>query len=565
MSIAIPRAQIILDYESFFGNNPPDNRISLIKDVSKEHILYEIVALNHRLKSQYKTTTYTRFEAQIRELRYFTQVDNSLYNEYAAIVHKYYKNKNDYPIIFNRQACLFAIEEIVNTKELHTTDGFIMAKRAVWDAILKYLLAVNQATTMIREMEEKDNNPVFENLNSKLLGFNELFLGTNQIFVPYRGYQLMHYFESNTEFKEDIKGYFKETYGVTYEQFIFNILDIFIRHDSTEKEFDFFYLINNENEDLFDALSKRYPNKETLKLVSIKKSPFIKVGPLKYLIADNFFLLEKSCSQFLNDFWFDKVKNIKDNHGQNKYSINHYRGVFGYFFEFYVTEILKNTFTNYKYSTLLLFDQLMIRTISGDIEISDVYLRYGKRVIVGQVKSGSIYDNEKYGGDVDSFYKNDRSKFFNTFGVNQVLESIINVDKYMINLDSKFPKGHTYEIYPCIIVYDKAFQTPLISEVFNNRFQELIVEKNINIPKVRIRPLSLIHISDLEIMEESLLKKPKQIWDIFEYHYRDQRFVPPFYDSVLKILGIGNLPKRIMSLYKKLIDENVNLENVSNK
>jgi len=555
MSIAIPRAQIILDYESFFGKNPPNNRISLIKDISKEHILFEIVALNHRLKPQYKIKSDTSFKTQLRELKYFTQVDYNLYNEYASTVYKYYKNNNDYPVVFNRQACLFAIEEIINAEELQTTEGFIMARKEVWDAILRYLLAVNQAVTMIKEMEEKDSNPVFENLNSKLVGFNELFLGTNQMFVPYRGFRLMHYFESNTEFKLELENYFKETYDTTYKRFILNILEIFIRHDSTDKEFDFFYLINKENEGLFDALSKRYPNKEPLKLISIKKSPFIKVGELKYLIADNFFLLEKACSQFLNDFWFDKIKNVKDKNGKNKYSINHYRGVFGYFFESYVSDILRNIFENYKYSKLLLFDQLLIRTVSGDIEISDVYFRYNKKIIIGQVKSGSIYDNEKYGGDVESFYKNDRNRFFNNFGVDQVIESIINVDQYIIKLDPKFPQGHTYEIHPCIIVYDKAFQTPLISEIFNNRFQELIIERNINIPKVRIRPLSLIHISDLEIMEEPLLKKPKSIWNIFEYHYRDKRFVPPFYDSVIKTVDIGELPQKIMTLYKELIEK----------
>lgn len=555
MSIAIPKAQIILDYESFFGENSPKNRLSLIRDISKEHILFEIVALNHRLKPQYKIKPDTSFETQLKELKYFTQVESSLYNKYASVVHKYYRNNNDFPIVFNRHACLFAIEEIINAEELPSIDGFIMARKEVWDAILKYLLAVNQAVSMIQDMEEKDSNPVFENLNSKLVGFNELFLGTNQLFVPYRGFRLMHYLESNTEFSLELEDYFKETYNTSYKRFIFNILEIFIRHDSTEREFDFFYLINNENEELFDALSKRLPNKEPLKLISIKKSPFIKVAKLKYLVADNIFLLEKTCSQFLNDFWFDKIKNIKNENGQSKYSINHYRGVFGYFFESYVSDILKSIFQNYKYSKLLLFDQLMVRAVSGDIEISDIYFRYSKKIIIGQVKSGSIYDNEKYGGDVDSFYKNDRNKFFKNFGVDQLIESIINVDQYMIKLDPKFPKGHTYEMHPCIIVYDKAFQTPLISEIFNNRFQEIIIERNINIPKVRIKPLSLIHISDLEIMEEPLFNNPKLIWDIFNYHYRDKRFVPPFYDSVMKRIKMGNLPSKIMSLYKELIVE----------
>ena len=57
------------------------------------------------------------------------------------------------------------------------------------------------------------------------------------------------------------------------------------------------------------------------------------------------------------------------------------------------------------------------------------------------------------------------------------------MDNYMINIDPKFPKGHQYKIYPCLFVNDKALQTPLMADTFNDRFQELI--KNFNIKKFK--------------------------------------------------------------------------------
>ena len=60
-----PKAQIILDYHQVFDELPPDNRISLIKGSSKIHILYELCALNYRLKPKNKLSIDTSLETQV--------------------------------------------------------------------------------------------------------------------------------------------------------------------------------------------------------------------------------------------------------------------------------------------------------------------------------------------------------------------------------------------------------------------------------------------------------------------------------------------------------------------
>ncbi|MBK6989459.1 MAG: hypothetical protein IPH33_15215 [Bacteroidetes bacterium] len=160
-----------------------------------------------------------------------------------------------------------------------------------------------------------------------------------------------------------------------------------------------------------------------------------------------------------------------------------------------------------------MFNQLKLPTKNGNIEIADVYFRSNSKIILGQVKSSSIYDDDKFGGTIDTLYKNDRNSFFEKFGVNQLVKSIEILEEHMINIDLKFPKGHVYTIYPCIFLNDKALQTPLMADTFNARFQELIVDLKTN--KVNIKPLTLIHINDLEKLENYLNKTPRRSGNYF--------------------------------------------------
>lgn len=548
-TIAAPKPTLILNYESFFVEEPPKDRLSLIENVSRTHILSELIGLNYRLKPKNKIYIDESLERQITELRYFTKTDE-LFDKYSRIASEYSKSETDYAIIFNRASCLFAIEEIVNSERIVEIEDFVMARIEVWEAILKYILAVNFEVTKVKA-EEKEEDYTFENLNPKLIPLNELLIETDQIFTPYRGYKLIQHFLGNPKYSKELKEYFEETYSITEDQFIYEILFLYITNKQDNEELDFFYHTEDEDKSIIKKLSDRFRNTDPFKLLSIRKYPFIRQSENAYLLTDNTFLIEKTYTQLLNDFWFDKLKKLKNEKGKAKFNISDYKGAFGYFIEDYLKEILRSTFSRYKYAQLLLFDELKLTTSKGSIELADVYLRYNKRVLLGQVKSGSIYDKEKYGGDVEALYKSDRNKFYENFGVNQLIESIQRVETHIPALDWKFPSGKAYQVYPCIIVSDKAFQTPLMADAFNRRFKEL--KKGLDTNKVRINNLSLIHISDLELMEESLISKPKVIWDLLRHNLRDKSFVPPFYNTIHHVLERREHPKKIIELFKDLI------------
>jgi len=547
----IPQIQLILDYEMFFGQKPPEDRISIIKNVSKKHLLFELAGLNYRLKPKDTIFIDQSLDRQAKELAYFTQTQER--NKwFAAIAARYTSpDRKNYPNIFNRPACLFAMEELTNS-DLATDENFVMARIEVWDAILKYLLAVNYFITQI-QTDKSATAPTVESLNPKLIPLNEQRVETDPLYTLYRGYHLMDYFANHSIYAEYLKDYLQKTYSLTHAGLIFLIIDIYNAKTSEIKEHNFYYEVSSGDVTVFESLSTRIKSKELIRLIGIRKSPFIKVGDGKYIIADNALLLEKTYYQFVNDFWFDYLKNIKDENGNEKISIKHYRSTFGYFFEGYLKQILSACFANYKHSILLSFNELLVDSLNGQIEICDVYLRYGNNVLVGEVKSGGIYDNEKYGGNVDEFYKNDRNNFFKNFGVDQVVKSVKEIETNIALADPKFPVGHTCYIYPCIIVNDKAFQTPMMNQVFNDRFQELM--QGFQSHKMTIYPLTIIHIADLEKLEEILGRNPKIIWDYLQYGFRFKKFIMPFYSTINKLLPQLSYPEKIRALFIKLVAE----------
>ncbi len=533
----IPTAQIILNYELVYNENPPENRLSILEGVCVEHILYEIAGLNHRLKSKIQLDFDTTLDSQVRELKHFARVA-STHNIFAKVAAKHtdFRYKN-YPLIFNRPACLFAMEEIINSYELKKIPNYKLDAIG-FDKILKYLVAVNSEILKIQN-ENNNNEEEFdlERFNPPLLPLNDLFVETDIFFTVHRGVKLIDYFLKNNRFGKDVQSYFNEVVRFNSDEYFYRIVNLYI-HETSENDdnLNFHYQIQPEKNQwtIFDALSIRIKNKETHKLISLKKSPFIKINDEQFILSDNTFLIDKLYYQLINDIWFDKIRNIKEN-GKNKHNIKSYRGLFGSFLESYISEILTSAFSKYRYAKLLLFDELKVQTKLGEIEVSDIYLRYNTKIILGEVKSSNIYDKEKYGGDIDTLYRNDRNTFFKTFGLNQVVESIKNLQSLMLELDDKFPKGKTVTIYPIIIINDKIFKTPFIAQIFNLRFQELI--STLDTKKYRILSLQLIHVNEIERLEEYLSNNPKEIWEILKVKKKQKGFVPPFeqvVDSVVK-------------------------------
>ncbi len=235
-----------------------------------------------------------------------------------------------------------------------------------------------------------------------------------------------------------------------YEFFLSYILHIYKAKVNVIPENNFLFKLGYcQNSRFFDALSKRHHEENTLLLLGIRKSPFIKLAPREYIMGDNAFLLEKTYYQFINDFWFDCIKQIMKPDGKNLIPHQQYFADVGLFFEEYLLEILTNSFKNYPASVLLTFDQLKLTGAHGEFELCDIYFRADRKVIIGQAKATGIYDEAKYGGDIGKLYKEDRPKFFKSFGVDQIVKSIKDLSANIHLLDADYPSSGECEIYEC--------------------------------------------------------------------------------------------------------------------
>src|SRR5699024_1526849 len=286
------------------------------------------------------------------------------------------------------------------------------------------------------------------------------------------------------------------------------------------------------------------------KLLSIRKFPFYKSMEKNYILLDNILLLEKLYNQLINDFWFDYLKHIKKEDGTKLFDIKKYKSIICYFFENYIRKIIDYSFNKAKYYSILQFEELKTKFQGNLIEIADLYIRYNSKILIGQVKSTTLYDNEKYAGNINQFYKNDRNKFFASFGVGQLVNSIKMLNDAMPNLDKKFPQNKSLKIFPTIIFNEKALQTPLMGKIFQDRFAELLKDFKSN--KIHIYPLSLIHVSDLESLQDYLFDNHNEIWDLLRFHCREPKFMPPFFNSINR-KDIRPNYKRTKTLYENLI------------
>jgi hypothetical protein len=424
-----------------------------------------------------------------------------------------------------------------------------MAKVEVWDSILRYILAVNTSITEIQESGNDD--PInFETLNPKTLPLNELSLNSDPIYIPFRGYKLLEYLHNHAEVEKYIKAYFQQQYSFTFDYFVYETMGMYLANEHENADLDFYYNVGNASTTLFDILSDIYKSSDIPKLLSIRKFPFYKSSEKNYILIDNILLLEKLYNQFINDFWFDYLKHLNKDDGTKLFDIKKYKSIIGYFFENYIRGLIDYSFKKAKYYSILLFEELITNFQGNQIEIADLYIRYNSKILIGQIKSTSLYDNEKYAGNIDDFYKNDRNKFFESFGINQIVNSIKILNDTMPSLDKKFPRNKSLKVYPAIIFNEKALQTPLMAKIFQDRFKELIKDFQSN--KIHIYPLSLIHVSDLENLQDYLFDNHNEIWDLLKFHCREPEFMPPFFNSINR-KDIRPNYNRSLELYETLI------------
>ena len=210
------------------------------------------------------------------------------------------------------------------------------------------------------------------------------------------------------------KEYIHHTYRLNPYQYIFILYYIYCANRHEDLRLRYLYDIDEPQKVNFDTLSERYANPNPFPLLNIKKSPFYKVKEYSYVLLDNTMLIAKMYHNLSNDFWFDKLKTTRtaeikvegvSGKALNERITNYYQeyksDFENDFFEPYVARIFRRMFEKLnKYAKLLRLDELIIKSPLGNIEITDLYLKHSNKIVIAVIKSGLIYNKEKYSGNV---------------------------------------------------------------------------------------------------------------------------------------------------------------------
>src|SRR5690606_33572880 len=110
---ALPTIKLLIGYKNIFGNSADFERLSLLNNISKLDIIVELAGLNFRLKGMKQKVTDLNDQTQLNELFYFCGSNKALFNKYTSLID--FSSNGRESLIFSRQACLFDLEEVIQS------------------------------------------------------------------------------------------------------------------------------------------------------------------------------------------------------------------------------------------------------------------------------------------------------------------------------------------------------------------------------------------------------------------------------------------------------------------
>ena len=534
----IPSPMIVVDYEMFFETPPPatvEERVELIKHIPKICLILEFASLNYRLKKWDESSYNCDKETQQKELLYFCGENDSTYKYYSDKIANYFKDNGfiENYIIFNRASNLFALQEIISYGAEIPCEGFNM--REAWGDTFKYYLAVNSVTSDYKVKSTKGFSS-FQELTA-----GHTFLGVlnvcNDVLLTFDRFPAIIDFFSNDNILSDYFGSHFKPLGFDPERYMLYISELFFNlfNEDIPDNLRCYFKIPIEYKEVLNILNTlslkntHLAPKHNFDLTQVKKSPFYKISETEYILLDCDFLVQKSFQLFINDYYFDYIK------PNNDIGYDLYASKIGYFFENYVSKILKFLF-NTNNIIVKTLDELKSGVKGSEIELADLFIKDKNKIILGQIKASAL-NNQQNDGSVESLFS-DKKNFLKDFGLQQTLESIEYLSKYPKEFDSSISESEKYEIYPMIILNDLLASTPMLPMLFQEELLNYLKDKNYT--NLIVKPITLIHIQDLETIKIYYENKKIDIWKILDYNFKDSLFPKPFYIT-LNRLGIKKI------------------------
>lgn len=248
----------------------------------------------------------------------------------------------------------------------------------------------------------------------------------------------------------------------------------------------------------------------------LKKNPLVELENENYLILDFEFLLDKLFSSLYHDILlYSKLKNF------NKFSQD-------YNTQFVEDNLLENTFKAVFGKSYIKLSESKIKKNKfkgiDNLSLPDFYIRNGRKVFLFECKNSFISNANKIDLDTDELLNEIKTKFYyasnnksskvKSKAIRQLL-NFLNLSisgKYIFFDNIKNPDRLVY--YPILLVTDPTLTSLGFNQLLNSYFKEEFDKADLE-KKVRLRPLTIIHIDDF-LFHQTRLKKLSKIID--QYH-----------------------------------------------
>ena len=520
---------IILKYSIYYNKPIPENTLALLAHLPKNEIIVTIAKINTLLQPQgYRNTDNSR-ETQIECLKaIILQDERNAPLEYVRIFQKYAEHLKNLPeeyIVFTRGTCLYALNEILQSDSFLKVDKrqYLQEERI---GIFDYLLTCNERILKFSNVEPYENitgqgSNFFEFFAYNQIPFNQYTIPINSLTKLYKSAIFLKCLMNDDSTKDHLTNYFKSKYGLDdieefFRVFIFSFLKMY------DENLKIYHLkIDNKQKAIIKIIkgfSANTPLKtvnhddvKTLDFLSVKKNPIFSWEPLSsdeftgFAVLDMAFLLEKMDSFFINDFWFDYLKTHSD---LNRTDWGNFIG--SKFFEPLVEDIISNTFNNKQNYIIKMLDELKITLpAKSEIEIADVYIRQKQKIACIEVKSNFInmVDGYKSVTNFEEFKALDLGKFYKSFGLTQMVDTMKNFHMYKHHLnDEGLNLNRKVHLYPIILVNEPILSSGLFNFPLRQQFEKMLIEENINQKSKDhiIWPLVIMNIEEFQELEQSI-------------------------------------------------------------
>src|SRR5699024_8175820 len=196
------------------------------------------------------------------------------------------------------------------------------------------------------------------------------------------------------------------------------------------------------------------------------------------------------------------------------------------FFEPFLEEILKNSFRNNKRTELRASDDLKFKLNgSNEVQDADFYIRERNKIIIAEAKSNylPLVNGYKTVKSIADYQALNLDKFYKDYGLTQLTTKTVKLFheyKRFIN-DKSFNFNRKVTLFPVLVVNDPIFRSGYASFAFKQKFEQTLLDENIEIENEfhKILPLTIINVSDFQDMEQSLHDGDENIFNIIRYYH----------------------------------------------